>query len=87
MVIELSPSSNSQPTYHSSIAYLNEAEAIAAGVQFIQRQKALSVLWEFLYDAYTSTLITEPELDRLSESLCLFCCFKDSHSDSGYWYR
>lgn len=87
MVIEFSPHSNSQSAYHSSIVYLNEIEALSAGVQFIQRQKALSVLWEFLYHAYTSSLITEPELDRLSESLCLFCCFKDSHSDSGYWYR
>ncbi|MBD2075583.1 hypothetical protein H6F86_17110 [Phormidium sp. FACHB-592] len=73
--------------YQSSAVYPTAADAIASGVQFIQRQQTLLALWEFLDDCYGSSIITETELDALSASLCLFCSFKDVHSEYGYWYR
>jgi hypothetical protein len=74
------------PIYQSNTVYATETEAIASGVQFIQRQQALSVLWQFLYECYCSGTINELELDNLSASMCLICSFKDFYSDYGYWY-
>lgn len=73
--------------YQSSAGYSTATDAIASGVQFIQRQQTLLTLWEFLYDCYGLSIITETELNDLSASLCLFCSFKDVHSEYGYWYR
>ncbi len=75
------------PVYQSSAVYPTETEAIASGVQFVQRQQALVVLWQFLFESYGSGIITETELDHLSASVCFFCSFQDCHSDDGYWYR
>lgn len=87
LVLEIASSSLNHPVYRSSALYSTEVKAIRSGIQFIQRQKVLSALWNFIYYCYASNIITEIELDRLSESLYLFCCFEDFQSGSDYWYR
>ncbi len=86
-VLDMTSTDKEHPVYQSSTVYPSETEAIAAAVQFVQRQQVLSVLWGFLYDCYSTAIISEVELDYLSASLFLSCSFKDSYSDSGYWYR
>lgn len=86
LVLDIASNCAEPPIYQSSAIYSTETEAISSGVQFVQRQQVLSVLWDFLNDCYCSSIITEAELDHLSASLGWFCSFKDSYSDSGYWY-
>jgi hypothetical protein len=88
VVLDLTTAAPAQcPVYQSSAVYPTETDAIAAGVQFVQRQQALAALWQFLHESYDSGIITETELNHLSASVCFFCSFKDFHSDYGYWYR
>ncbi|HEY9626772.1 MAG TPA: hypothetical protein V6C84_05680 [Coleofasciculaceae cyanobacterium] len=87
LVFESAESDRKRPVYRPNAVYSAEIEAIASAVEFIQRQQAFSAVWQFLYDCYDSSIITDIELDYLSASLYLFCSLKDSYSDYGYGYR